>query len=283
MSRLPYLLAALNLLTLALSAWLSAQIIGAYGDSHTIHQRWRERREDYQRLVELAMAANAPGNDIFTTGLPDCEDARLHEAAQAFQRERARIREQLLLDVDREHARAIEAVLQDMDGPIVKMISSGEQVLYWFRKQDLPRAAKKMAQMDQALARFVRARAELIRSTGAIERDVIRRSEDRIATLKAWWLAMTALLSLLVGGTLWYGRRVAARSHFLEHAREKSEARYRTLFESSRDAIMNLSPPDWKFTSGNPATAAMFGTRDETEFVSLGPGNCPLNGSRTAG
>ena len=46
---------------------------------------------------------------------------------------------------------------------------------------------------------------------------------------------------------------------------------HRVLFESSRDAIMTLAPPSWKFTSGNPATLEMFGARDEAEFVALGP------------
>lgn len=50
-----------------------------------------------------------------------------------------------------------------------------------------------------------------------------------------------------------------------------SEARYRALFESSQDAIMTLAPPAWRFTSGNPATVRMFRTRDEAEFISLGP------------
>jgi PAS domain S-box-containing protein len=50
-----------------------------------------------------------------------------------------------------------------------------------------------------------------------------------------------------------------------------SEIRYRTLFESSQDAVMTLAPPSWKFTSGNSATWAMFGARDEVEFTSLGP------------
>ncbi len=49
-----------------------------------------------------------------------------------------------------------------------------------------------------------------------------------------------------------------------------SETRYRALFESSRDAVMTLAPPSWKFTSGNPATCAMFGAKDEAEFTSLG-------------
>jgi PAS domain S-box-containing protein len=50
-----------------------------------------------------------------------------------------------------------------------------------------------------------------------------------------------------------------------------SELRFRTLFESSKDAIMTLEPPSWKFTSGNPATVKMFLAKDEADFVSRGP------------
>jgi PAS domain S-box-containing protein len=53
--------------------------------------------------------------------------------------------------------------------------------------------------------------------------------------------------------------------------RQQAEQRYRALFESSRDAIMTLAPPSWRFTSGNPATVRLFGTRDEAEFTSLDP------------
>ena len=51
----------------------------------------------------------------------------------------------------------------------------------------------------------------------------------------------------------------------------KSEEKYRTLFESSRDAIMMLAPPTWRFTAGNPAAIRLFGAEDEREFTSKGP------------
>lgn len=50
-----------------------------------------------------------------------------------------------------------------------------------------------------------------------------------------------------------------------------SENRYRTLFLSSRDAVMTLEPPNWNFTSGNPATLEMFKAKDEKEFLSYEP------------
>ena len=52
---------------------------------------------------------------------------------------------------------------------------------------------------------------------------------------------------------------------------KESEERYHKLFESSKDAIMTLSPPKWNFTSGNSAIMDMFKVKDINEFTSLGP------------
>jgi PAS domain S-box-containing protein len=68
--------------------------------------------------------------------------------------------------------------------------------------------------------------------------------------------------------------RTDAMLHELEdqkNALRASEERFRSLFESSRDAVMTLEPPAWKFTSGNPAALAMFGAGNEAHFVTLGP------------
>lgn len=56
-----------------------------------------------------------------------------------------------------------------------------------------------------------------------------------------------------------------------EQALRESETKYRELFESSRDAIMLLFPPEWKFTTCNPATVALFGAESIEHFTTLGP------------
>jgi len=56
----------------------------------------------------------------------------------------------------------------------------------------------------------------------------------------------------------------------VERELRKSELKYRTLFESSRDAIMTLTP-EGRFLSANPATVRLFGCRDEQHFASFGP------------
>ena len=56
----------------------------------------------------------------------------------------------------------------------------------------------------------------------------------------------------------------------MERNLRTSEYRYRTLYESSRDAIMILTP-EKGFLAGNPATIAMFACKDEREFASRSP------------
>ncbi|MFH2020626.1 MAG: PAS domain S-box protein [archaeon] len=56
-----------------------------------------------------------------------------------------------------------------------------------------------------------------------------------------------------------------------ENKLRQSEAKYKSLFETSADAILTLEPPTWKFTSGNPATVKLFRTGTEEKFTTLGP------------
>jgi len=67
------------------------------------------------------------------------------------------------------------------------------------------------------------------------------------------------------------GQTIAPQRY--ESSLSESEEKYRRLFESSRDAIMILYPPQWNFIACNPATVALFGARDEAHFTSLGPGD----------
>ena len=46
---------------------------------------------------------------------------------------------------------------------------------------------------------------------------------------------------------------------------------YRVLFERSQYALMTLSPPHWRFDSGNPAALSMFGVWDEEDFKDKDP------------
>ena len=42
--------------------------------------------------------------------------------------------------------------------------------------------------------------------------------------------------------------------------------------EMANDALITLDPSSWLFTSANPSAIAMFGARDEADFLSRAPG-----------
>ena len=89
-------------------------------------------------------------------------------------------------------------------------------------------------------------------------------------------LALTLLLVLAAvaaAGLVWHRND---RAHYQSLVRaqaelSESEDKFRSLFESSRDAFMTLEPPSWAFTSCNQATVEMFGVKNVEEFTSLAP------------
>ena len=105
--------------------------------------------------------------------------------------------------------------------------------------------------------------------------------EDYLDAWRSEAAGVSALVALFIFGTFvsswlvyrgWMRRATAVQTltrH--EEAMRESEMRHRLLFDNSRDAMMTLTPPLWKFTSGNPAALEMFGARDAAEFAALGP------------
>jgi PAS domain S-box-containing protein len=86
------------------------------------------------------------------------------------------------------------------------------------------------------------------------------------------WLTVGFVGILLFGlaaaaGFLWRKKRAA-----LYRQKYEAERKYRNLFESSRDAMMTVEPPSWKFSAGNPAMLEMFRLKNARELTTLGPG-----------
>ena len=134
----------------------------------------------------------------------------------------------------------------------------------------LAEQAEELVEVNQSLDQKVARRTEAFRREAAERRAVEEQLTDAHAELEQQLVELEFAQeeSFGMARDAEDARRKAVES---EQAMRQSEVRHRTLFESSRDAIMTLAPPSWEFTSGNPATFEMFGARDEAEFVSLGP------------
>ena len=64
---------------------------------------------------------------------------------------------------------------------------------------------------------------------------------------------------------------VGIERHRSAEALRVSQRKFQDLFESSRDALLILESPGWRFTSANPACLNMFGAENEAQLFSKGP------------
>ena len=56
-----------------------------------------------------------------------------------------------------------------------------------------------------------------------------------------------------------------------EQAMKENETKYTAIFSNSKDAVMTIEPPSWKFTDCNNATLELFACESNEEFLKLGP------------
>ena len=145
--------------------------------------------------------------------------------------------------------------LDDADRPVVKMALGQKGIVEGVDYRGVPVLAAVCAVPDSPW--FLVAKID---------------AAEAYAPMRKWlWLTVLFVGVLLFGAAAAVG--LVWRQQHLGLYREKYEAehKYRNLFESSRDALMTLEPPSWKFTAGNPATAEMFRLKNARELTTLGP------------
>ncbi len=127
-------------------------------------------------------------------------------------------------------------------------------------KKELEIRTKELVERNKKLAAEVRAREEVAKKVLASDQELQQRT-----------LVLEKTNKLMVGREL---EMVKLKQQIKGGATVKqngSKERYESLFMAAKDAIMTLEPPSWTFTSGNPATLAMFGATNEAQFISYEP------------
>ena len=152
-------------------------------------------------------------------------------------------------------ALALRESLDDTDLPAVKAVLGQEGIVEGIDYRGVPVLAAVLAVPNSPW--FLVARMDLA---------------EVYAPMRKWlWLTVLFVGVLLFGTAaaawfFWWRRHAA-----LCRQKYEAEHKYRNLVESSRDAIMTIEPPSWKFTYGNPATVQMFRLKNARELTTLEP------------
>ena len=98
--------------------------------------------------------------------------------------------------------------------------------------------------------------------------EIIQLTEQRLVQFFLFGISGAIILLLFLGRFIFVRVRKNA-----DIALQVSAQKYQLLFESSRDALMIVTPPTWKFTGANQATLDLFGASSLDEFLVL----CPID------
>lgn len=166
----------------------------------------------------------------------------------------------------------VASVLQDLGGLRAELdITTGveTEVLARSARGDSSGAEKLFSQVYAARQADIQRRIQSFQAVKVQEAASARaeaQNQTRILDMLIW-VAIGATLLLAALFVLHFGEALARPVEALA----ASEARYSSLFESSRDALSTLAPPLWKFTSVNQATVQLFCASSVAELTALGP------------
>lgn len=204
-----YILAGLNVVTALATLSLNHQITRIYDRSVAINQTWATRQQEYSRLGTLAIAVNAPGNNVFNSRNIDAESQKLKLAANQFHSLWKQVQAELK---DQVHPNLANPLLKSLDGldlEVMAMQSEADLVFSYLRQKQIAQAGIHMANMDQHNARINTAIAKLRGQVEQIQHQLFAKQHSEIETLKLYESLLMGCVGTIVIAVTIYGLRLA--------------------------------------------------------------------------
>ncbi len=214
-----FLLAAFNLITVALGFYLSRETTLVFTRSIAVNQVWVERAAKYSQLGELAQAVNAPGNDVFDDH--DIAGGRqaVSNALAVFNASLNAAREELQRAPSATDAAPILRHFDAIALAMNAMVDESGQIFDYFAGGRADLAGKRMATMDRKYAQLTGTLAQLLDSVSRIQQVNLEKQAAVANDLRHYESLIGALIVLMVLGAIWYGYRISRQ--FDSDAEEK--------------------------------------------------------------
>ena len=248
-----YVLAAFDVLTVSASLMLSDRLFRTYTEAVAQNQEWARHVDEYADLQRLAAAVNAPGNDVFETHDAAFESRRMSTARAAFAKRLADMREHMLRRHPAESAELLarlEALAQAMAG----MTAQAETTFAQFAAGQAEQAARQMAAMDRKYAGVLSAFHDLRSDVSRIQQGLFAEQARAARNLQRFEFLIATLIVVMVGGAIFYGRRIEkemrAEAEMRETYRGQLEQRVdeRTRALQQSEAALATAASDWRRT-----------------------------------
>lgn len=224
-----YALAAFDMVTIALCLALSHQSMTIYTHSVTINQAWAQRLQEYAELGRLAIAVNAPGNDVFDSNDIAGEAAKLQVSFQQFTKRLTASREATATSISEGQSAPILQYLATLETSMQAMAAEAEGIFTDLRQHDTNHAGRRMATMDRWYASVDLTLARLRAHVGALQNTNFVEQLATAARLQRFEYVMSVCLLGLIIAATFYGRTLALRVAHEDMERQRIEEEIRTL------------------------------------------------------
>lgn len=219
--RIYYLLAAFDVITVAVSLYIVAHLIGAHERSILVNREWADRMNTYWRLEELATAVNAPGNDVFDSRDVETESEKLHAAIRLWDEHVVLLQDDLRTSLPPAEAAPLQEALKRVASLTPEMVDHANSVFLYLRQHRSDLAGQRMAAMDRRYATLLAAMDQLRKRGSEIQQKHLSEQAAAAGSLGKYEYIIALAILLMVAGTTAYGRKLA--KHVESDAREREE------------------------------------------------------------
>ncbi len=205
--QLYFLLALLDILTVGISMGLNVQLMSLYSASVELNQTWSVRQEKYAVLATLATEINAPGNNVFD-GLDTAVARRLvRDSLEQFNASLAAARNEIVTLASAESAPLL-ATFDTIDAAMTEMHGEAMDIFGYFDAGETAEAGTRMATMDRKFATLITNIAHLSTQVRTIQQEKFNAQLRSAQEMRRVEYGIFLLVSLMVVGALYYGRRI---------------------------------------------------------------------------
>lgn len=276
-----YLLAAFNVLVVALGMLLNHQLVESYQRSVTANRAWVEQLASYSALVSHANDINAPGMTAFESREFKREEQKLREAVQVFNDTLNKTRDQLnerrsqVVEYGAEREQSIRALFSELDtvdSAMQAMVEEVEQIFSSLKAGDPADALIHMSAMDRRHSDVIGALAVFREHVALIQSDLLAQEMSAVERLRHYQYVILGFVLVMVAAAIAYGRHMIRELAVQSNEREgymtalrDSEEKFRrqaSLLDKAKDAIV-VCDMDQRVMYWNHGAEQMFGWRRE--------------------
>ncbi len=203
-----FVLAAIDLVTILVTLFLSNHIMSLYQMSVGRSAVWSARVGELAELAQLAQATNAPGNDVFDSQNAEAERAQRNLAFTAYRRQRDAIMTDIADGRVSPGEERVGERIRAADLHMAEMVREGDLIFNEIEAGRQDDAGRRMATMDRTYAHLSRALLDAMIEVQAVEDRHLERQAALAEQLRRLEYVIMAAIIIIIVGVVLYGRRI---------------------------------------------------------------------------